>query len=120
MGQVDWGPQKYSSLSVDNSSYRSDLLAGWFESFLYLDFFLGSLAHFFHDSVDSFGVKWFSPLSSKRCALNKWSIKVVLSEDMPTEATWFDNVASRPIRLFIRELVGASILFLVSIFWMTF
>jgi len=52
--------------------------------------------------------------------LNKWSIKVVLSEDMPTEATWFDNVASRPIRLFIRELVGASILFLVSIFWMTF
>ena len=83
-------------------------------------FFLGSLAHFFHDSVDSFGVKWFSPLSSKRYALNKWSIKVVLSEDMPTEATWFDNVASRPIRLFIRELVGASILFLVSIFWMTF
>lgn len=65
MGQVDWGPQKYSSLSVDNSSYRSDLLAGWFESFLYLDFFLGSLAHFFHDSVDSLPSSGFRLLAQR-------------------------------------------------------
>lgn len=88
--------------------------------FYILIFFLGSVVHLFHDSVDSFGVKWLSPFSSRKYALNNWRVKIVSAEEATTEATWFDDVASRPVRLFVRELVGASILFLISILWMTF
>ncbi|MBI4837455.1 MAG: metal-dependent hydrolase [Candidatus Portnoybacteria bacterium] len=83
-------------------------------------FCAGNFVHLFHDSVDSSGVKWLVPFSFKRYSLRGWRVKIISSEEAPTEATWFDDVASRPVRFFVRELVGASILFLISIFWMTF
>lgn len=94
--------------------------AGGLNHFYVFIFLAGSFAHFIHDSVDSFGIKWLSPFSSKRYALRKWRLRVVLAEETSTEAGWFDEVSSRPVALFIRELVVASALFLLSIFWMTF
>ncbi len=94
--------------------------AGGLNYFYVFIFLAGGFAHFIHDSVDSFGIKWLSPFSSKRYALCKWRLKVVLVEEASSEAGWFDDVSSRPVALFIRELVVASALFLLSIFWMTF
>ena len=83
-------------------------------------FYAGSFIHLVHDSVDIFGIKWFSPFSSKKYAFKQWRVKVVSDGEVPPDTTWFEDVSSRPVTLFIRELVGASVLFLISILWMTF
>lgn len=90
-----------------------------FNYFYILIFFAGSFTHLIHDSVDNYGIKWLYPFSRKRYGLNRWRLKV-MNDEVETEADWFDEISSRPFRLFIRELVGASALLLLSIFALMF